>query len=71
MKSRNIGLIISYIYFICNTILGILISSFIVRKIGKTDYGVYQTVSSFAAYLVLLEFGTGTVMARNIALSSK
>ena len=71
MKSRNIGLIISYIYFICNTILGILISSFIVRKIGKTVYGVYQTVSSFAAYLVLLEFGTGTVMARNIALSSK
>lgn len=34
--------------------------------VGDTDYGVYQTVASFANYLVLLEFGTGTVMTKNI-----
>jgi len=71
MKNRNKGIVLSYAYFVINTILSIVISSFIVRTIGKTSYGVYQTVTAFAAYLVLLEFGTGTVMTRNISLCKK
>ena len=46
---------------------GLFLSSYLLRLLGDTEYGVYQTVSSFANYLVLLEFGTGTVMARNIS----
>lgn len=46
-------------------------SGFIVRTVGQTDYGVYQTMSAFAGYLILLEFGTGTVMSRNISLCKK
>ncbi len=43
-------------------------SSFLLRVLGDTEYGLYQTISAFAMYLVMLEFGVGSVMARNIAV---
>ncbi len=68
MKSRNIGIILSYLNTGLNMVCGLFLSSFLLRVLGKTEYGIYQTISSFANYLVLLEFGTGTVMTRNITM---
>ena len=45
---------------------GFFLSSFLVKMLGDTEYGLYQMVTSFVSYLVLLEFGTGTAMTRNI-----
>ena len=67
-NSRGKGITLSYLYFVINTIIGIFMSAFIIRTVGKTDYGVYQSMTAFISYLVLLEFGTGTIMARNISL---
>lgn len=67
MKKRNIGIILSYTNTILNMVCGLFLSSFLLRRLGDSEYGVYQTVSSFANYLVLLEFGTGTVIARNLS----
>jgi len=66
MKNRKIGIVISYGNAILNMFCGLFLSSFLLRMLGQTDYGIYQTVCSFANYLVLLEFGTGTVITRNI-----
>ena len=65
-RSRNTGIILSYINTFLSLICGLFLSSFLLRQLGDADYGVYQTMSSFANYLVLLEFGTGTVMTRNL-----
>lgn len=65
-KNRNIGIILSYTNTFLSLICGLFLSSFLLTQLGKTNYGVYQTMSSFANYLVLLEFGTGTVMTRNL-----
>ena len=66
MKSRNNGLILSYLNTVLNMIIGFFLSSFFVKMLGDTEYGLYQMVTSFVGYLVLLEFGTGTAMTRNI-----
>lgn len=66
-KKRSTGIILSYINTFLNMICGLFLSSFLLRQLGDTNYGVYQTMASFANYLVLLEFGTGTVMARNLS----
>lgn len=58
---------LSYFNVCINMACGLLLSSFLLRQLGDVDYGVYQTMSSFANYLVLLEFGTGTVLARNLS----
>ena len=71
IKKRGTGIILSYIYFLLNTVIGIFMSAFIIRTVGKTNYGVYQSMTAFISYLVLLEFGTGTIMARNISLCKK
>ena len=68
MKKRNMGLVASYANTFLNMITGLFLSSFLLRQLGDTEYGVYQTIASFANYLVLLEFGTGTVMARNLSV---
>ncbi len=68
MKNRNKGIALSYVNTIINLICGLFLSSFLLRSLGDTEYGIYQTISSFANYLVLLEFGTGTVMTRNISI---
>lgn len=65
-KNRNTGIILSYTNTFLNLICGLFLSSFLLRQLGDVSYGVYQTMSSFANYLVLLEFGTGTVMTRNL-----
>lgn len=69
MKKRNIGIVISYIYTFLNMVIGLFLSSFLLKKLGDVEYGLYQTVSSFATYLVLLEFGTGSVMSRNVVVA--
>lgn len=67
-KKRGAGVFISYMGTIVSMLCGLVLSSFLLRALGDTEYGLYQTVSSFANYLVLLQFGTGTVMARNISV---
>lgn len=67
MKKRGFGIALSYVNTFLNMVCGLLLSSFLLRILGDTEYGVYQTISSFANYLILLEFGTGTVMARNLS----
>ena len=65
---RNVGILFSYVSVIVTMISGLVLSSFLLKTLGNTEYGLYQTISSFANYLVLFEFGTGTVMTRNISL---
>jgi len=65
-KNRNTGIILSYTNTFLNLVCGLFLSSFLLKQLGDTNYGVYQTMASFANYLVLLEFGTGTVMTRNL-----
>lgn len=59
---------LSYLNTILNMISGLVLSSFLLMALGDTEYGLYQTVASFSGYLALLEFGTGTVMTRNISV---
>ncbi|MBS5736906.1 MAG: polysaccharide biosynthesis protein [Clostridiales bacterium] len=67
LNTRSSGITLSYVYNILNMICGVFLSSFLIKSLGGTEYGIYQTISSFANYLVLLEFGVGTVMTRNIS----
>ncbi len=68
MGNRKAGIVLSYTNTLLNMVVGLFLSAFLLRMLGDSEYGLYQTMSSFANYLVLLEFGTGTVMARNLSV---
>lgn len=68
MQTRSKGIILSYLKVAVNMLSGLVLSSALLRLLGDTEYGIYQTIAAFANYLILLEFGVGTVMTRNISL---
>ena len=68
MKSRTKGLAWSYLYTVVNMISGLFLSAYLLRSLGDTEYGIYQTISSFANCLVMFEFGVGTVLTKNIVV---
>ena len=59
---------LSYLNTAINMVSGMILSSVLIRALGDTQYGIYQTVASFANYLILLEFGMGSIMIRNISV---
>ncbi len=68
MNNRRLGIVLSYVNTFLNMAVGLFLSSFLLRMLGDSEYGVYQTIASFSNYLVLLEFGTGAVMTRNLSV---
>ena len=68
MGNRSQGIVLSYASRFISMLCGLLLSSFLLSVLGDTEYGIYQTIASFANYLVLLEFGMGTAMTRNISM---
>ena len=68
MRNRSAGITLSYVNTFLHMFCGLFLSAFLLRSLGKTEYGIYQTIASFANYLVLLQFGVGTVMTRNLSV---
>jgi len=66
-------MILSYANSLLLVAVNIFLTPFLIKSLGDSEYGVYQMISSFAGYLVLINFGTGTVMTRyvSIALANK
>ncbi len=69
MNNRKTGMIFSYTETFLGMVSGLFLSSFLLRVLGDFEYGLYQTMSAFINYLVILEFGTGTVMCRHLLLA--
>ena len=51
------GIILSYATLIISNVVGILYTPVMIRLLGQSEYGLYNLVSSFVAYLGLLSFG--------------
>lgn len=66
MKKRSVGIFLQYLNTFLNMFCSLFLSAFLLRELGDTEYGLYQTISSFISNLILLEFGTGTVITRNL-----
>lgn len=58
--------IISYISIALNIIIGLIYTPWMVKTIGKSDYGLYALVSSFLIYFTI-DFGLGQAVARFLA----
>lgn len=62
----KIGAIISYAAIVFNIVAGLIYTPWMVRQIGKSDYGLYILVTSFLTYFVM-DFGLGSAIARFIS----
>ena len=60
------GAVISYITIVFNIAAGLIYTPWMIRLIGKSDYGLFVLVTSFLTYFVM-DFGLGQAIARFIA----
>ncbi len=65
---RKIGMLLSYGGNLLLVAVNIFITPFLIKSLGDAEYGVYQMMASFAGYLVLMNFGTSTVMTRYVSM---
>lgn len=69
MKKNEIklGAVIGYINVICSILISLLYVPFMLKTMGKSEYGLYSLVSSVIAYLSILDLGFGNAMVRFVS----
>ena len=67
----KIGSILSYIQMALNVIIELAYTPFMIRFLGQSEYGLYQTVASTISMLSILSFGFGSGYIRYYAIYKK
>ncbi len=67
MNQIRAGVILNYVIIILNILLGLLYTPYMLRMLGKNEYGLYSLVASIIAYLTILDCGLGNAIVRYTA----
>lgn len=62
-RQIRLGALISYAAIVLNIIIGFVYTPWMIKQIGKSDYGLYILVTAFLSYFVM-DFGLGQTIAR-------
>ena len=63
----KIGALLSYVVLALNSLVGLLYTPFMLRMMGKSEYGLYSIAASIVAYLTILDLGFGNAIVRYTA----
>ena len=63
----KLGALLSYASLTLNNLVGLLYTPFMLRMMGKSEYGLYSIAASIVAYLPVLDFGFGNAIVRYTA----
>ena len=61
-KERKLGAILSYIVIIVNTLIQLLYTPLLIRKLGQSEFGLYSLVASIIGYLTIMDLGFGNAI---------
>ncbi len=61
------GVFLSYVVLILQNLVGLLYTPFMLRMMGKSEYGLYSIAASIVAYLTVLDLGFGNAIVRYTA----
>jgi len=69
MKVNQIkfGAFLSYVIIILSNIVNLFFTPFMLRYLGKSEYGLYALIGSFVGYIAVLDFGLGNTIIRYVA----
>lgn len=59
---RKTGAILSYVSIIVNTIIQLIYTSFLIRMLGQSEYGMYSIINSIIGSLAVLDLGFGNAI---------
>jgi len=61
------GVLLSYLNIFLTNVLGLLITPFMVHRLGNSEYGLYMLVGSLISYIGILDFGLSSTIIRFVA----
>ncbi len=61
------GAFFSYLNLLLINVTGIVLTPFIIRSLGPSQYGLYTLIGVVSSYLTLLDFGLGKTITRYVA----
>lgn len=61
------GALISYVLIIVNTLYGVFVTPYLIGTLGDAEYGVYKTIASLTASLMVLDLGIGGTVMRFVS----
>ena len=67
MSQLKKGAILSYVTIILTNVLGLLITPFMILKLGKQEYGLYTLIGSLVGYISVLDLGLNNTIIRFLA----
>ena len=67
MSQLKSASLISYTTIIINILIGLVLTPFILKFLGKSEYGIYMLVGSIVGYLALFDFGLNNATIRFIS----
>lgn len=69
MKKNQLkaGAILSYVSLCLNTLISLLYTPYMLRKMGQSEFGLYSLTASIVGYLTILDFGFGNAIVRYTA----
>ena len=66
MKNKKVGVIVSYLLLILDSIIGVFYTPLLIKALGQTQYGLYDVVNSITAYIAIADIGLGGTITRYI-----
>lgn len=69
MLSKEIkgGALLSYATIFATNIVGIVLTPYIIKSLGASEYGLYTMIGAFIGYLTVLDFGINNSIIRFVA----
>ena len=64
MKNKKVGVIVSYLLLILDSIIGVFYTPLLIKALGQTQYGLYDVVNSITAYIAIADIGLGGTITR-------
>lgn len=61
-NNRKIGAILSYASIIVSTLVQLIYTPFLIKKLGQGEYGLYSLVNSIIGYLTIFDLGFGNAI---------
>jgi len=67
MSQLKKGAALSYIQIFLTNVIGLVLTPFIIRSLGDSEFGLYTLIGSFIAYFSLMDLGLNNTIIRFVA----
>jgi O-antigen/teichoic acid export membrane protein len=67
MSQLKKGAVLSYVNILLTNVIGLILTPFIIRSLGDSEYGLYTLIGSLIAYFTLMDLGLNNTIIRYVA----